>query len=51
MRFSFDGITFGDDVVLKDSPQSENFYQSALACQVINYTNGLLATYQIMGQW
>ncbi len=51
IRFSFDGVTWGDDIVLKDSPQAENFYHSALRCQVINYTNALIATYQIMGQW
>ncbi len=51
IRFSFDGVTYGDDIVLYDAPQAEPFYLSAQACQVINYLPGATAVYQIMGQW
>lgn len=51
IRFSFDGVTYGDDIVLYDSPQAEPFFMSAQACQVINYVPGAVAVYQIMGQW
>lgn len=51
IRFSFDGVNYGDDIVLYDAPQAEPFYMSALACQVINYLPGAIAVYQIMGQW
>lgn len=51
IRFSYDGIVWGDDIVIWDSVQAEPFYLSAMSAQVINFTNGSLATYQIMGQW
>lgn len=51
IRFSFDGVTYGNDVVLYDAPQAEPFYLCALRCQVINYANAQIATYQVMGQW
>ncbi len=51
IRFAFDGVTYGDDIVLYDAPQAEPLYMSALSCQVINYLPGATAVYQIMGQW
>lgn len=51
IRFSFDGVDFGDDIVLWDSPQAEPFYQSAQKFQVQNYVNGAASIYQVMGQW
>ncbi len=51
IRFSFDSILFGDDIVLFDAAQAEPFYMSALAFQVQNYTSGSVSVWQVMGQW
>ena len=51
VRFAFDGVTYGDDIVLYPALQAEPFYLSAQSVQVINFTNGSFANYQIMGQW
>ena len=51
IRFAFDGVTYGDDIVLYDAAQAEPFYYAAQTFQVINYLNGAFAVWQVMGQW
>ena len=51
LRLSFDGITYGDDIVLHNAPQAEPFYYCAQKAQIINFTPGATAIYQIKGQW
>lgn len=51
IRFSYDGVTYGDDTVLYDAAQAEPFYLSAQRFQVINFVPGSTAVYQVMGQW
>jgi len=50
-RFSFNGLTYGDDIVLWDAPQAEPIYLSAQRFQVQNYVNGSFAIFQVKGSW
>jgi len=50
-RFTFDGVTYGDDIILYDAPQAEPLYMSAQRFQVQNHVNGSFAVWQVMGQW
>ena len=51
IRFSFDGVVWGEDFELYDAPQAEPLYMSAQKFQVQNRVNGAQAIFQVMGQW
>jgi hypothetical protein len=51
IRFSFDGTTYGDDILLYDSPQAEPFYYAAQSFQIVSMITGSAAVWQVMGQW
>lgn len=51
IRFSFDGVAYGDDIILYDAAQAEPFYYSAQKFQVINFVAGSNSVWQVMGQW
>ena len=51
IRFSFDAVTYGDDIVLFDAPQAEPLYMSVQSFQVQNFVSGAISVWQVMGQW
>ena len=53
IRFSFtsDPLKWKEGIQLKDAPQSQDFYHSAQAFQVVNAVTGATAWYQVVGMW
>ena len=53
IRFSFTSavLNWGDPIQIWDAPQSQDFYHSAQAFQVVNVVAGATATYQVVGLW
>lgn len=53
IRFSFrrDVLTWKDPIRIFDAPQSQDFYHSAQAFQVVGLEIGATAWYQVVGMW
>ena len=53
IRFSFtrDTLSWHDPIQINNAPQSEPFYHSAQAFQVVNVTTGAIAWFQVVGFW
>lgn len=58
IRFSFTSdavaggvLNWNDPIQVNDAPQSEPFYHSCQAFQVINQTAGAVAWFQVVGMW
>lgn len=53
IRFSFtrDVLRWKSPIQINDAPQSQDFYHSAQAFQIVNLTAGAAAWYQVVGMW
>ncbi len=53
IRFSFrrDVLTWQPPIVIRNAPQSQDFYHSAQAFQIVNFEIGAVAWYQVVGMW
>lgn len=51
VRFSYDGLVFGDDIELSHYDPPEIYYLSAQKAQVHNKTAGNIATFQLVFMW
>jgi hypothetical protein len=53
IRFSFrrDVLEWNDGIVIRAASQSQDFYHSAQAWQVVNREIGATAWYQVLGMW
>lgn len=51
MRFSYDGINFGDDIEISQDDPPELWYYSAQKAQVRNVVAGNIAVYQLTFMW
>lgn len=54
IRFSFrigDDLDWGDPIEIPAAAQSQDFYHSAQAWQVVSLVGGATARYQVVGMW
>lgn len=53
IRFSFrrDELDWKDPIQINNAPQSQDFYHSAQAFQVVGLEIGATAWYQVVGMW
>lgn len=51
VRFSYDGLVYGDDITINPEDPPELYYFSAQRAQVRNETAGNIARYQLTFMW